>query len=113
MFPDGENLVINLSDQELKRLESDRDVNKIFHEKLKPLPLFVVVLSKKKYSKQDFKNIIEAGDSATSILLKDSDIESLKNNLENVMKFGFKTFDVFISTEQAEAYNKIQKQEEA
>lgn len=109
MKPYGKNFNLSLNQKEINRLKKGKDVIKTYHENLKPLPLFVVVLSKKKYNKKDLEVFLKAGDDATSIQLPDKEIERLENDFNHVLKVGYSRFNIFIYSEQAEIYNLIER----
>lgn len=109
MNPEGRNFKLPLNQKEINRLKKGKDVIKTFHENLKPLPLFVVVLSKKKYNKKDLEVFLKAGDDATSVQLPDKEIERLEKDFNHLLKVGYSKFNIFIYSEQAEIYNLIEK----
>jgi len=81
--------MLPLKESEFVRLRGGGDIIKTYHKPLQPLPLFVVVVSKKKYTEKDFKVIIQSGDSGTSIQLNDKQIDTLQEGKE-CMKVNYK-----------------------
>lgn len=113
MNPNGHNFKIPLTKKEIKQLKQGKDIIKTFHEQLELLPLFVVILSTKKYEKEDLKVFLQAGDNATSIQLGKKEMRRLETDFKNVIKISYPAFQIFVFSEQAEAYNQIELQGDA
>lgn len=104
MNPEGRNFQLPLNEKEFNELKNGKDIIKHYHEELEPLPLFVVVLSKKKYDKKDLKVFLKSGDDATSIQLNAEQISILEEDSQHVLKVSYKKFNIFIYSEQSEYY---------
>ena len=104
MNPEGRNFQLPLNEKEFIKLKNGKDVIKHYHEEIEPLPLFVVVLSKKKYNQKDLEVFLKAGDDATSIQLNNEQISMLETDFTHVLKVGYNKFNIFIYSEKTEFY---------
>lgn len=91
--------MFGIKEDEFNWLRNGNQVNRIFQfDSLCPTPLLMVSISKKKLTKEDFKAIIENGDSATGIKITDKQIDILEEG-KQAIRTTYKDFDVVLYSE--------------
>jgi len=89
----ADNFFVVLNKIDLHLLTQGRSIFKIFS--VEEDTLFVVSLGKKDLSKDDFKGVLESGDSATHIQIDDSQINEIANT-NNAVKVHYRDFTIMM-----------------